>query len=181
MSTLHLAIDDASRVALIGDPAKSRQEDAIAFLERALAWYARMGANVERVTTGNGSAYRSKFFAAALRKASVRHVRTRPHTPRTDGKAERFLQTSLREWTYARPYKLIQPALRLHQALDQQLQSQTISRRYRPSQPIAAAEQPSWKRHSSHPSRMPGTLTINTYLSMFSGASLASDKRPSPW
>ena len=63
-----------------------------------------LGVNVERVMTDNGSAYRSKLFAAALRKAGVRHVRTRPYTPRTNGKAERFIKTSLREWAYARPY-----------------------------------------------------------------------------
>jgi transposase len=80
------------------------QEDATAFLERALAWYARLGVTVERVMTDNGSAYRSKRFAAALKKAGVRHVRTRPYTPRTNGKAERFIQTSLREWAYARAY-----------------------------------------------------------------------------
>jgi transposase InsO family protein len=54
--------------------------------------------------TDNGSAYRSKLFANALRRAGVRHVRTRPYTPRTNGKAERFIQTSLREWAYAKPY-----------------------------------------------------------------------------
>ena len=54
--------------------------------------------------TDNGSAYRSKFFATALHRAGARHIRTRPYTPRTNGKAERFIQTSLREWAYARVY-----------------------------------------------------------------------------
>jgi transposase InsO family protein len=73
-------------------------------LERALAWYARLGVHVERVMTDNGSAYVSKLFASTLRAAGVRHIRTRPFRPRTNGKAERFIQTSLREWAYARPY-----------------------------------------------------------------------------
>jgi transposase InsO family protein len=60
-------------------------------------WYARLGAKVERVMTDNGSAYRSKMFAKALQQAQARHIRTRPYTPRTNGKAERFIQTSLSE------------------------------------------------------------------------------------
>ena len=74
------------------------------FLTRALDWFARLGVQVERVMTDNGSAYRSKLFVQALQQAGIRHVRTRPYTPRTNGKAERFIQTSLREWAYARPY-----------------------------------------------------------------------------
>lgn len=101
---LHVAVDDASRLAYTEIRPSLGQDDAVAFLERALAWYARLGVTVERVMTDNGSAYRSKRFAQALRRAGVRHVRTRPYTPRTNGKAERFIQTSLREWAYARPY-----------------------------------------------------------------------------
>ena len=101
---LHVAIDDASRLAYTEILPSLGQEDATAFLQRALAWYARLGVKVERVMTDNGSAYRSKLFAAALRQAGARHLRTRPYTPRTNGKAERFIQTSLREWAYARPY-----------------------------------------------------------------------------
>jgi transposase InsO family protein len=102
---LHVAIDDASRLAYTEILPSLGREDATAFLERALAWYARIGVNVERVMTDNGSAYRSKLFAKALHQAGVRHVRTRPYTPRTNGKAERFIQTSLREWAYAKPYQ----------------------------------------------------------------------------
>lgn len=101
---LHVAIDDASRLAYVELLPSLGREDATGFLNRALAWYARMGATVERVMTDNGSAYRSKLFAEALRQANARHVRTRPYTPRTNGKAERFIQTSLREWAYAKPY-----------------------------------------------------------------------------
>ncbi|MDO9248154.1 MAG: IS481 family transposase [Phenylobacterium sp.] len=102
---LHVCIDDASRLAYTEILESEREEDTTAFLERALAWLARHGVTVERVMTDNGSAYRSKLFAKALAEAGARHVRTRPYTPRTNGKAERFIQTSLREWAYARPYR----------------------------------------------------------------------------
>ena len=101
---LHVCVDDASRLAYTEILPSERKEDTTAFLERALAWLSRHGVTVERVMTDNGSAYRSKLFAAALRAAGARHVRTRPYTPRTNGKAERFIQTSLREWAYAQPY-----------------------------------------------------------------------------
>ena len=101
---LHVAIDDCSRLAYTEVLPSLGREDATAFLTRALDWFARLGVHVERVMTDNGSAYRSKLFAQALQQAGVRHVRTRPYTPRTNGKAERFIQTSLREWAYARPY-----------------------------------------------------------------------------
>jgi transposase InsO family protein len=101
---LHVAIDDASRMAYTEVLPSLGRQDATAFLIRALDWFARLGVPVERVMTDNGSAYRSKLFAQALRSAGIRHVRTRPYTPRTNGKAERFIQTSLREWAYARPY-----------------------------------------------------------------------------
>lgn len=80
------------------------KEDATAFLNRALRWFERLGLRVERVMTDNGSAYSSKLFANAIQTAGVRHIRTRPYRPQTNGKAERFIQTSLREWAYAQPY-----------------------------------------------------------------------------
>ena len=101
---LHVAIDDASRLAYTEILPGLTGEDASGFLERALAWYARLGVKVERVMTDNGSAYVSRRFAQTLKAAGVQHVRTRPFRPRTNGKAERFIQTSLREWAYARPY-----------------------------------------------------------------------------
>jgi transposase InsO family protein len=101
---LHVAIDDASRLAYTEVLSSLGQEDATAFLTRALGWFERLGVKVQRVMTDNGSAYRSKLFAKALQGAGARHIRTRPYTPRTNGKAERFIQTSLREWAYARPY-----------------------------------------------------------------------------
>ena len=99
-----MAIEDASRLAYVELLPSLGQEDATGFLNRAVAWYARLGAKVERVMTDNGSAHRSKLFAQALQQANARHIRTRPYTPRTNGKTERFIQTSLREWAYARPY-----------------------------------------------------------------------------
>ncbi len=101
---LHVCVDDASRLAYTEILPSERKEDTTAFLERALAWLARHGIAVERVMTDNGSAYRSELFRQALAHAQARHVRTRPYTPRTNGKAERFIQTSLREWAYAKPY-----------------------------------------------------------------------------
>ena len=101
---LHVAIDDASRLAYTEILPSLGSEDACGFVERALAWYARLGVQVERVMTDNGSAYVSKRFAKTLQTAGVRHIRTRPFRPCTNGKAERFIQTSLREWAYAQPY-----------------------------------------------------------------------------
>ncbi|MDE2486963.1 MAG: IS481 family transposase [Alphaproteobacteria bacterium] len=101
---LHVCVDDASRLAYTEILPSEGQEDTTAFLARALAWLERHGVTVERVMTDNGSAYRSKRFAQLLTAAGLRHVRTRPYTPRTNGKAERFIQSSLREWAYARPY-----------------------------------------------------------------------------
>jgi transposase InsO family protein len=101
---LHVCVDDASRLAYTEILPSERKEDTTAFLQRALAWLTRHGVSVQRVMTDNGSAYRSGLFRQAVAGAGARHVRTRPYTPRTNGKAERFIQTSLREWAYARAY-----------------------------------------------------------------------------
>jgi transposase len=74
------------------------------FLKAAVAYYASLGVTVQRVMTDNGSCYRSSVFAKACRRLHLKHIRTKPYTPRTNGKAERFIQTSLREWAYARAY-----------------------------------------------------------------------------
>ena len=102
---LHVAIDDASRLAYTELLPDEKKESAIAFLDRALDWFARLGVTVERVMTDNGSAYRSHAFRRRLKEVGIRHIRTRPYTPQTNGKAERFIQTSLREWAYARAYQ----------------------------------------------------------------------------
>lgn len=101
---LHVCVDDASRLAYTEILPSERKEDTSAFLQRALAWLARRGIGVERVMTDNGSAYRSGLFRSAVAQAKARHIRTRPYTPKTNGKAERFIQTTLREWAYAQPY-----------------------------------------------------------------------------
>jgi transposase InsO family protein len=102
---LHVCIDDASRLAYTELLPDEKKESAIAFLDRALDWFARHGVTVERIMTDNGSAYRSHAFRDRLAALALRHIRTRPYTPRTNGKAERFIQTSLREWAYARAYQ----------------------------------------------------------------------------
>ena len=102
---LHVAVDDASRLAYTEVLPDERQASAIAFLERALGWFARHGVAVERIMTDHGSAYRSHEFRHTCAGAGVRHLRTRPYTPRTNGKAERFLQTVMRECAYARAFR----------------------------------------------------------------------------
>lgn len=99
-----MAIDDHSRTSLVTMAEDERQDSAVAFLEQVVAHDRACGIQVQRVMTDNGSAYPSKAFAAASRRLGVRHLRTRPYTPRTNGKAERFIQTFLREWVYATSY-----------------------------------------------------------------------------
>jgi transposase InsO family protein len=101
---LHVAIDDASRLAYTEILPDEKKTSATAFLERALGFFQSHGMTVERVMTDNGSAYKSHLFRDALAARGIRHKRTRPYTPRTNGKAERFIQTSLREWIYAAPF-----------------------------------------------------------------------------
>jgi len=102
---VHVCIDDASRLAYTEILPDEKKQSACAFLTRALAFFARHGVTVERVMTDNGSAYRSHDFRDLCGANGLRHIRTRPYTPRTNGKAERFIQTSLREWAYARAYQ----------------------------------------------------------------------------
>jgi transposase InsO family protein len=101
---VHVCIDDASRVAFSKIMKTERQGCAVAFLKAAVAYYKSLGITVLRVMTDNGSCYRSGKFAKACRRLKLKHIRTKPYTPRTNGKAERFIQTSLREWAYARAY-----------------------------------------------------------------------------
>ena len=101
---VHVCIDDASRVAFSRVMKTERKGCAIAFLKAAVAYYKSLGITVERVMTDNGSCYKSFAFRRACKRLGLRHIRTRPYTPRTNGKAERFIQTALREWAYARAY-----------------------------------------------------------------------------
>src|SRR5262245_3633759 len=102
---VHVCVDDATRVAYVEVRSTATVPDAIAFVRRAVQWFAQRGVRTERVMTDNGGAYRATQFAGMCAELQVRHVRTRPYTPRTNGKAERFIQTLLREWAYARPYR----------------------------------------------------------------------------
>ena len=100
----HLAIDDHTRLSFVEVMPDETGESCARFLEHALAFFARQGIQVERLLTDNGSGYRSRSFRELCHQAGIRHLWTRPYTPRTNGKAERFVQTLLREWAYRRPY-----------------------------------------------------------------------------
>ena len=102
---VHVCVDDASRIAVSEIKPDERKKSAVAFLKASVAYYARLGIKVERVMTDNGSCYRSDAFARACKRLKLRHIRTKPYTPKTNGKAERFIQTSLREWAYACAYQ----------------------------------------------------------------------------
>jgi transposase InsO family protein len=101
---VHVAVDDHSRLAYAEVLPTDRAEDAIAFLERALRWFAEQGIAVEAVMTDNGPAYLSHAWQRRCVALGLRHLRTRPYTPRTNGKAERFIQLLLRRWAYAFAY-----------------------------------------------------------------------------
>ena len=101
---VHNAVDDHSRLAYTEILTDETKETAAAFWERANAWFQAQGITVQRVLTDNGNCYRSRAFAEAL-GADIRHKRTRPYRPQTNGKVERFNRTMLEEWAYARPYR----------------------------------------------------------------------------
>jgi transposase InsO family protein len=101
---VHVCVDDATRLAYAEVLADERSPTAIGFLERALAFYRSHGIAVKRLMTDNGSAYVSAAHTAACRRLGIRHLRTRPYRPQTNGKAERFIRTMLHEWAYAAVY-----------------------------------------------------------------------------
>jgi transposase InsO family protein len=101
---VHVAIDDASRVAFSQILPDEKKQSVVAFLKATVAYYRSLCVTVARVMTDNGSCYRSQAFRDACRDLGLRHLRTLPYTPRTNGKAERFIQTALREWAYAQAY-----------------------------------------------------------------------------
>jgi transposase InsO family protein/transposase len=102
---VHIAIDDCTRLAYAEVLADERATTAIAFLRRAVAFFEHHGITVERLLTDNGSAYRSAIHAIACRALGIRHLRTRPHRPQTNGKAERFIRTMLAGWAYGALYR----------------------------------------------------------------------------
>jgi transposase InsO family protein len=120
---VHVAVDDASRLAYVEVLPDEKRQLVTGFLVRALRWFKRQGVRVERVMSDNGSGYVSRLFRKACRMLRLRHLRTRPYTPKTNGKAERFIQTLLREWAYALPYR---------------------------SSETRAADLPRWLRHYNH-------------------------------
>jgi transposase InsO family protein len=101
---VHVAIDDASRLAYAEVLPNERSPSSTAFLKRSITWFQNRGVHVQAVMSDNGSCYVSHRFRATCQKLRLRHLRTRPYRPRTNGKAERFIQTLLREWAYKRPY-----------------------------------------------------------------------------
>jgi transposase InsO family protein len=109
---VHACIDDASRLAFSQVLPDEKKESAVAFLTAAVAYDASLGVSISRVMTDNGSAYRSGAFAKTCAALGLRHIFTRPYTPMTNGKAERFIQTALREWAYAQADP--NPAQRAH-------------------------------------------------------------------
>lgn len=98
MARVHVAVDDATRLASVEALGDERKGTTTGFLLRALRWCRDQGIRAGRVMTDTGSAHRSGRFAKALRRLAIRHIFTRPSTPKTNGKAERFIQTLLREW-----------------------------------------------------------------------------------
>ncbi len=102
---VHVAIDDHSRIAFTQIKPDEKAVSAVAFLQAVVAYYAALGVKIERVMTDNGSCYKSFAWRDACKALDIKHIRTKPYTPKTNGKAERFIQSSLREWAYARAYQ----------------------------------------------------------------------------
>ena len=102
---VHVCIDDASRIAVSQIRPDEKASSAVPFLKAAIDYYAGLGVTVTRVMTDNGSCYKAFAFRDACKALGLRHIRTKPYTPKTNGKAERFIQTALREWAYAQKYQ----------------------------------------------------------------------------
>jgi transposase InsO family protein len=102
---VHVCVDDATRLAYVEVLPDERATTCVAFLARAVSHYRALGLNVEQVMTDNGNGYRSAIHALACRSLRIRHLRTRPYRPRTNGKAERFIRTLLDGWAYAAIYR----------------------------------------------------------------------------
>ena len=119
--TLFVAIDDHARIAFTDMHPDEKTPQAVQFLHNAVAYYRSLGVSIERLLTDNGSAFRSKDFAQACKQLGICHRFTRPYRPQTNGKAERLIQTLLRDWAYRFPYRTsarrtaaLQPFLRFY-------------------------------------------------------------------
>jgi transposase InsO family protein len=102
---VHVCVDDATRLAYVEVLPNELATTTVGFLERAIAWFAERGVEVRQVMSDNGSPYQSNLWARTCAERGIEHLRTRPYRPRTNGKAERFIQTMLREWAYAATYR----------------------------------------------------------------------------
>ena len=102
---VHVCVDDTTRLAYVEVLPDEKGDTSVGFLARAVAWFAQHGVAVHRVMTDNGAPYKSRAWATWCADHDLRHLRTRPYRPRTNGKAERFIQTMLREWAYAATYQ----------------------------------------------------------------------------
>ena len=102
---MHIAVDDCSRLAYVEVLENDKATTAIGFLKRAVAFYRGYGITVEQLLTDNGSPYRSAIHAIACRALGIRHLRTRPYRPQTNGKAERFIRTLVAGWAYGAVYR----------------------------------------------------------------------------
>ena len=101
---VHVCIDDASRIGFSQIKPDEKADSAVPFLKAAVAYYGNLGVKVQRVMTDNGSCYKAFAFRDACKELGLRHIRTKPYTPKTNGKAERFIKTALAEWAYAKAY-----------------------------------------------------------------------------
>jgi transposase InsO family protein len=102
---VHVCVDDTSRLAYVEVLPDEKGPTAVGFLARAVAWFAQQDVTVQRVMSDNGAPYRSTVWKRWCADHNIRHLRTRPYRPQTNGKAERFIQTMLREWAYATTYR----------------------------------------------------------------------------
>ena len=102
---VHVAIDDHSRVGFADIYPDEKKHSAVAFLRAVVAYYASLGIKITRVMTDNGGCFKSHLWRDACRELAIKHLRTKPYTPQTNGKAERFIQTLLREWAYATEFQ----------------------------------------------------------------------------
>jgi transposase InsO family protein len=159
---LHVIVDDYSRLAYAEVLDDLTAACAIAFLRRAIAWYAARGVTIRSLMTDNGSCYIAHAYSDALRALGLKHLRIKPGRPRTNGKAERLIQTLLNEWILRAHLRQLSRTNRSTRALPRPLQPPTTPRQPQPPTTRITAEQPHWELHlAAHASRgylRPGTV-----------------------